>query len=117
MKHTKSQSALILSALQQGDTLTSLQALDRFKCFRLASRISDLNKQGHNIQKKMIKVDSGKSVAEYYLETTIITIEEKWQETPNGKRLESLKVKSIEQKPVAQASIDFSHLGEFGREG
>jgi hypothetical protein len=61
------QNGRILAHLKQGRTLTSLEALEWFKCFRLASRIHDLKKDGYDVQKRMIKTASGKSVAEYYL--------------------------------------------------
>ena len=61
------QSDLILDHLKQGKTLTSLEALDKMNCFRLASRISTLKKEGYNIESKMIELPSGKHVAEYRL--------------------------------------------------
>ncbi len=61
------QNARILAHLQTGRTLTALEALEWFKCFRLASRICDLRKAGNQIQKKTIKTNSGKSIAQYYL--------------------------------------------------
>jgi hypothetical protein len=61
------QNARILAHLQSGRTLTALEALDWFKCFRLASRVCDLRKAGHMVEKRTIKTNSGKRVAEYYL--------------------------------------------------
>lgn len=61
------QNARILAHLQAGRTLTALEALEWFKCFRLASRICDLKKAGHQIEKRTIQTNSGKRVAEYYL--------------------------------------------------
>ena len=61
------QNARILAHLQAGRTLTALEALEWFKCFRLASRVCDLRKAGHDVHKRTIKTNSGKSVAEYYL--------------------------------------------------
>jgi hypothetical protein len=61
------QNARILAHLQSGRTLTALEALEWFKCFRLASRVCDLRKAGYDVQKRTIKTNSGKSVAEYYL--------------------------------------------------
>ena len=65
---SKTQKALILKALQQGDRLTHLDAEKRFNCLRLGVRIYDLKQQGHNIISKMITVPSGKRVAQYWLE-------------------------------------------------
>ena len=61
------QNARILAHLQSGRTLTALEALEWFKCFRLASRVCDLRKAGHLVEKRTVKTNSGKSVAEYYL--------------------------------------------------
>ena len=64
---SKTQKALILKALQQGDRLTHLDAEKRFNCLRLGARIYDLKQQGHKIERRMIVVPSGKCVAEYGL--------------------------------------------------
>jgi hypothetical protein len=61
------QNARILSHLRSGRTLTALEALDWFKCFRLASRVCDLRKAGYDVQKRTIKTNSGKNIAQYYL--------------------------------------------------
>ncbi|NBU70883.1 MAG: hypothetical protein EBS53_05440 [Bacteroidetes bacterium] len=61
------QNARILAHLKTGRTLTALEALEWFKCFRLASRVCDLRKAGYDVQKRTVKTNSGKSVAEYYL--------------------------------------------------
>lgn len=63
-----SQSERILTDLKLGRTITALEALDRYGCFRLASRINDLKNDGHNIQKRDKRLPSGKVVAEYWLE-------------------------------------------------
>jgi hypothetical protein len=62
-----SQNKQILSYLQKGGKITPLQALNKFGCFRLASRISDLCKDGHVIDRKMV-VRNGKRVAQYWIE-------------------------------------------------
>lgn len=64
---SQSQCALILRALRNGDKLTHLEAEKRFNCLRLGARIYDLKQRGHNIQKTMITVPSGKCVAQYRL--------------------------------------------------
>ena len=61
------QNARILAHLQSGRTLTALEALDWFKCFRLASRVYDLRKAGHMVEKRTVKTNSGKNIAQYYL--------------------------------------------------
>lgn len=67
---SKSQCAMILAYLMAGHRLTSLEAIDFFGCARLASRVNDLRNRGHNVQKQMIVVESGKHVAQYYIEQT-----------------------------------------------
>ena len=66
----KSQNDAILEYLTQGNKLTAVDALYKFSCFRLASRIKDLRSAGANIISKSIKVKNanGKEVyiAEYY---------------------------------------------------
>ena len=56
--------------LDQGKTLTSMEALTKFRCFRLATRINDLKKAGYPVAKRMIEIDSGKKVAQYFKETS-----------------------------------------------
>ena len=54
---------------EEGSTITSGEALVFYQCSRLAARICELRKRGHNIQKKMITTPSGKSIAQYRLVT------------------------------------------------
>ena len=63
-----SQSDDILKALQRGERLTPLDALTQYNCMRLASRISDLKREGYTIYARTIKTPSGKSVSEYWME-------------------------------------------------
>jgi len=60
----KSQNQKILNYLKQGKTITPIQALNLFGCFRLAARISDLRKGGHTIYTNTITKDN-KSFAGY----------------------------------------------------
>ena len=69
MKRTQNQA--ILDYLKTGASLTSLEALNIFGCFRCASRISDLRKEGHDIQAETIRLPSGKHVAKYTLKTQV----------------------------------------------
>lgn len=61
-----SQTEQILKFFKDGRTLTQLEALTRFGCFRLGARCYDLKKMGYNIQKRTIK-ENGKHFAEYWL--------------------------------------------------
>lgn len=53
MEQTNSQKLLIRERLLKGGSLTALEALREFGCFRLASRISDLRSDGMSITKTM----------------------------------------------------------------
>lgn len=64
------QKDMILSYLQLGQSLTPMEALKYFGCFRLASRISDLRRKGYPIERTMIEdKKSGKRYASYSLST------------------------------------------------
>lgn len=53
----KTQNEMILKHLQSHKRgLTAMQALDKFGCMRLASRISDLRRMGYDISREMIAV-------------------------------------------------------------
>jgi hypothetical protein len=63
---TETQNGLIKIWLLNGYTITQLDALKMFGCFRLSARISDLKDQGFDIVTKMVKVND-KRVAQYCL--------------------------------------------------
>lgn len=63
---TLSQSQRILAYLRSGSHLTQLEAYGLFGCTRLAARIADLRSDGHDIRSRMITVESGKCIAEYW---------------------------------------------------
>jgi hypothetical protein len=60
-----SQNKQIADYLNKGKKLTTLDALNKFGCFRLASRINDLRNDGMNIKTKIIKLDNKKQIAQY----------------------------------------------------
>ena len=64
---TQSHCHKIIQYLQQGHSLTSLEALNMFGCMRLPARIDDLKRKNFKIKATMIKLDSGKRVASYSL--------------------------------------------------
>ena len=64
---TETQTAQILAHLKTGRSITPLDALHDFQCFRLGARIYDLKQDGYNIVKEMVEVQSGKRVASYTL--------------------------------------------------
>lgn len=53
--------------LLDGNTLTALQALEWFNCFRVGARAWDLRQQGFNVKSEMIELPSGKHCARYYI--------------------------------------------------
>ncbi len=62
----ESQNKQIKAHLQSGKTLTAIQALEMFGCFRLAARIKDLKDSGMIIDKAMVKNDNDKHYALYW---------------------------------------------------
>ncbi len=61
-----SQNKQILNHLESGKTITPIDALNLFGCFRLGARIHDLKSEGYDI-KSEIKSVNGKRFAEYSL--------------------------------------------------
>jgi hypothetical protein len=66
-KASTTQNAQIAAYLQAGHSITALEALELFGCFRLASRISDLRKRNYNITVKRVLTANGKKIAQYSL--------------------------------------------------
>lgn len=66
-KESLSQCNMIADWLNAGYSITSLEALERFGCLRLASRVHDLKERGLNIGKKIITLPNNKRVCEYFL--------------------------------------------------
>jgi len=66
MKSLDSQTALIKGWLLNGRSITQLDALNMFGCFRLAARIADIREQGLDVVTDMITVND-KRIAKYYL--------------------------------------------------
>ena len=64
---SQSQNRLIAAYLEAGNSITQMEALNLFGCFRLASRISDLRKNGLDIKVEKIMTSTGKRVASYSL--------------------------------------------------
>ena len=64
MKSTDSQTAIIKGWLLNGYSLTTLEALTMFRCFRLAARVADLRDEGMPILTEMVDIN-GKRVARY----------------------------------------------------
>jgi len=62
----ESQNNQIKAYLKKGNSITAMQALKQFGCFRLAARIKNLKDEGMNIQKIMMKSTEGRRVAIYF---------------------------------------------------
>jgi hypothetical protein len=70
LQSSESQNKRIAAWLQAGNTITALEALNMFGCFRLASRITDLKQKfGLDIKTGRVITPTGKRVACYSLNT------------------------------------------------
>jgi len=61
-----SQESQILTHMKRYGSITPLTALDRYGCFRLAARVSDLKYKGHKIATELVD-QGGKRFARYRL--------------------------------------------------
>ncbi len=61
-----SQETLILNHLKRGQSISPIQALNDYGCFRLGARICDLKKKGYNIKTETIH-NNHKHFAKYSL--------------------------------------------------
>ncbi|MCK6381854.1 MAG: helix-turn-helix domain-containing protein [Leptospiraceae bacterium] len=66
----KSQNQKILKHLQSGKSITPIEALNKFGCFRLGARIYDLKKDGWKIESEF-QTKKGKSFSCYRLKNAI----------------------------------------------
>lgn len=62
-----SQADAILAHLNAHGTITPLEALERYGCFRLASRIFELRQRGIKIESESMRTPGGAEVARYRL--------------------------------------------------
>lgn len=66
-----SQAERVLQYLEDGNTITTLNAFKELGITRLAARVHELKRDGHNVKKNTISVtnrfDEKCAVAEYYL--------------------------------------------------
>ncbi len=60
----KTQNEKIKAYLSKGKSITQIDALNKFGCFRLAARIADLRNEGVNIATKNVTKE-GKTFASY----------------------------------------------------
>lgn len=67
MKALDSQNALIKGWLLNGKSITPMEALNMFGCFRLSARIANLREDGLPVVTDMVTIND-KRVARYYLQ-------------------------------------------------
>ena len=66
---SKSQHNQVLDALLDGDSITPMDALDKYGCFRLAAVIYDIKKDGYKVKTTIVRNKlSGKRYAKYSLD-------------------------------------------------
>jgi len=64
----ETQNSLIKQHLLSGRSITPIEALSLYGCFRLSARILDLKKQGLNIISRSVAVGEKKHVASYRID-------------------------------------------------
>lgn len=67
----QSQTARIHEYMQKGNTITPLEALDKFGCFRLSERIREIEKLGVKVVHGRHVTPDGKRVGKYWIEEII----------------------------------------------
>lgn len=67
---SQTQTQRILAYMLGGGRITSLEALNQFQCFRLASRISDIRNLGYEVQSQFISTSTAKKVKQYWIATS-----------------------------------------------
>ena len=65
-KQGENQKEKIINYLMTRGPLTVLEAMQYLRVYALSQRIGELIREGFNIEKEMITVDSGKRIARYY---------------------------------------------------
>jgi hypothetical protein len=69
MNDRKTHRDQLLAALLNGERVTAMDGLRRWKCFRTGARAFDLKTQGYDVRSERIKLPSGKWVARYYMKS------------------------------------------------
>lgn len=62
------QCAVLLDALRRGERLTMLTALNRYQIGAVSQRAGELRRLGYPVTARMIRVPTGKRVAEYAMQ-------------------------------------------------
>jgi len=64
----------ILRHLRQEGSITQREAVQKHDIYRLAARIYDLRREGHQIEKEMETSDAGKQYARYRLKQPALNL-------------------------------------------
>lgn len=72
IRTSESQNRKIYEFMLGGGKITGLEALEKFGCMRLASRISDIRKRHPEVSIKSARTltPTGKRVAQYYIDAS-----------------------------------------------
>lgn len=62
-----SQVSRILAHLKSGKSITPLEALELYGCFRLGARIADIKALGYEVKSEFVTTPSEKKVKRYHL--------------------------------------------------
>ena len=71
MKKPKTQKQQVKEHLKDGNSITPIEELERFGCFRLASIICRLRDGGMSIKTSLTKNSHGHSFAKYTIDNTV----------------------------------------------
>ena len=66
-KTSKSQTDLILEYMLAGNTITPLEALEKFQTMRLGARIADIRQRGYLVYSEFVTNEQGKRYKMYHL--------------------------------------------------
>lgn len=66
------QNEAILNHLKSGKSITPIEALNKYGCFRLASRISDIKKMGYLVHKEMVNDKKPDGTKERYAKYMLV---------------------------------------------
>jgi len=58
----------ILRDLEAGETLTVVEALNRYGCYALSQRAGQLRRMGYPVKSEMVDLPNGKRIARYSME-------------------------------------------------
>ena len=67
MIQTESQNRMIRQFLEDGNSITGLDALNKFGCMCLPRRICDIKEKGVAIESQWVKLENGKRIKEYWI--------------------------------------------------